>query len=107
MALIRLALASLWNRRGAAVLTVLGVAFSVSMLVGVEKVRRDARDAFANTLSGTDLIVGARSGAVQLLLYSVFRIGNATSNVSWKSVEALRKHPRVAWTVPVRWCRAP
>ena len=75
MTLVRLAFQSVLNRRVTAGLTVLAIALSVAMLLGVEKVRRDARGAFANTISGTDLIVGARSGAVQLLLYSVFRIG--------------------------------
>jgi putative ABC transport system permease protein len=76
MAIARLATKSLWNRRTTAGLTVLTIALSVALMLGVEKLRRDARDAFANTISGTDLIVGARAGTVQLLLYSVFRIGN-------------------------------
>jgi putative ABC transport system permease protein len=80
---------------------VLAIALSVSMLLGVEKLRSDARDAFANTLSGTDLIVGARSGSVQLLLYSVFRIGSATNNISWQSYQELSRHPRVRWSVPL------
>ena len=101
MALIRLSLASLWNRRATAALTVLGIALSVAMLLGVEKVRSDARGAFANTLSGVDLIVGARSGSVQLLLYSVFRVGNATNNISWQSYQELKQHPNVVWSVPI------
>jgi len=99
--MIRLALASVWNRRVTAALTVTAIALSVAMLLGVEKLRRDARDAFANTISGTDLIVGARSGAVQLLLYSVFRIGDATNNISWQSYRDIASHPRVRWTVPL------
>ena len=82
-------------------LTLLAIALSVAMLLGVEKVRRDARGAFANTISGTDLIVGARSGAIQLLLYSVFRIANATSNMSWESYRDIAGFPRVRWTVPI------
>lgn len=101
MAIIRLALASLWNRRTTAGLTVLALALSVMMLLGVEKLRRDAREAFTNTLSGTDLIVGARGGSTQLLLYSVFRIGDATSNVSWRSYQELSAHRRVRWSVPL------
>jgi len=101
VAMIRLALASVWNRRVTAALTVTAIALSVAMLLGVEKLRRDARDAFANTISGTDLIVGARSGAVQLLLYSVFRIGDATNNISWQSYRDIASHPRVRWTVPL------
>ena len=70
-------------------------------LVGVERLRTEARASFANTLSGTDLIVGARSGPVQLLLYSVFRIGDATNNMSWQSFQDISAHPKVAWSVPL------
>ena len=101
MPVVRLALLSVLNRRSTAGLTLLAIALSIAMLLGVEKVRRDARGAFANTISGTDLIVGARSGAVQLLLYSVFRIGNATSNISWESYREIAALPRVRWTVPI------
>ena len=101
MAIVRLALLSVLNRRVTAGLTLLAIALSIAMLLGVEKVRRDARSAFANTISGTDLIVGARSGAIQLLLYSVFRIGNATSNISWESYREIAQLPRVRWTVPI------
>ncbi|MGH1361797.1 MAG: ABC transporter permease [Burkholderiaceae bacterium] len=101
ISILQLAWASLLNRRGAALLTILSVALSVAMLLGVEKLRRDARAGFADTLSGTDLIVGARSGSVQLLLYSVFRIGDATNNISWRSYQRLAREPEVSWTVPV------
>jgi putative ABC transport system permease protein len=97
----RLALQSLRNRSLTAVLTVLAIAVSVMLLLGVEKVRIGARQSFADTISNTDLIVGARSGAIQLLLYSVFRIGNATNNVTWKSYQDIAKRPEVAWTVPL------
>ena len=101
MITLKLALRSVWNRRSMAALTVLAVALSVSMLLGVEKLRRDARSAFTNTISDTDLIVGARSGAVQLLLYSVFRIGNATNNITWESYLDIVDMPRVSWAVPI------
>ncbi|MCY4221454.1 MAG: ABC transporter permease [Thiotrichales bacterium] len=101
MAIVRLAFLSVLNRRVTAGLTLLAIALSIAMLLGVEKVRRDARGSFASTISGTDLIVGARSGAIQLLLYSVFRIGNATNNISWQSYREIADFPRVRWTVPI------
>ncbi len=101
MAMLRLAMHSLWNRRVTAFLTVLTIAVSVCLLLGVEKIRNDARANFANTIAGTDLIVGARSGSIQLLLYSVFRIGNATNNVSWESYQHFANHRSVAWTIPL------
>ena len=96
-----LALKSLRNRWLTALLTVLAISVSTALLLGVEKVRTGARASFADTLSGTDLIVGARSGSIQLLLYSVFRIGNATNNISWASYDEISKHPDVAWTIPL------
>ena len=95
MHLLRIALASLANRRFTALLTVFAIALSVCLLLAVERVRTEARASFASTISGTDLIVGARSGSVNLLLYSVFRIGNATNNIRWDSFETLSKHPQV------------
>jgi putative ABC transport system permease protein len=101
MILWRLAVRSLWARRMTAGLTIFAVALSVALFSGVEKVRTGARASFADTISDTDLIVGARSGAVQLLLYSVFRIGNATNNVTWESFEDIAARPEVDWAVPI------
>lgn len=101
MYLLRLAIKSLGNRRFSALLTVIAIGLSVTLLLAVEKVRTEARSSFASTISGTDLIVGARSGSVQLLLYSVFRIGNATNNVRWDSYQHFADHPRVDWAIPI------
>lgn len=101
MIVARLALKSLLNRRVTALLTVVAIAVSVMLLLGVEKVRTGARQSFADTISGTDLIVGARSGSLQLLLYSVFRIGNATNNITWKSYQDIASAPDVDWIVPL------
>ena len=99
--ILRLALASLRARALTVGMTVLSIALAVALFLGVEKVRTGARASFADTISGTDLIVGARSGSVQLLLYSVFRIGNATNNVTWQSYEDIAARPEVDWIVPI------
>ena len=77
------------------------IAVSVALLLGVQKLRTAARDGFANTVSGVDLIVGARSGQINLLLYSVFRVGDATANVSWDTYQKVARRPDVAWTIPL------
>lgn len=98
---LTLAWKSLWNRRATALLTICAIAISVALLLGVQKLRTAARESFANTVSGVDLIVGARSGPLNLLLYSIFRIGDATANVSWKTYQKIATHPDVAWTIPI------
>lgn len=101
MYLIRLALASLANRRFTAWLTVFAIALSVCLLLAVERIRTETRSSFASTISGTDLIVGARSGSINLLLYSVFRLGNATNNIRWDSFETIARDPKVKWAIPI------
>tara|TARA_Y100001956_G_scaffold33106_1_gene32429 strand:+ start:1027 stop:2286 length:1260 start_codon:yes stop_codon:yes gene_type:complete len=98
---LSLAWKSARNRKVTAILTVLTVAISVILLLGVERIRTEAKSSFANTISGTDLIVGGRSGQVNLLLYSVFRIGNATNNIDWKSYQEFSQHRSVNWAIPI------
>lgn len=100
-ALISLAMQSAWNRRFVLSLVMLSIALSTFLLLGIERIRVDVRENFSQSVSGTDLIVGSRTGSVQLLLYSVFRIGSATNNIRWSSVQAISQHKAVAWTVPI------
>ncbi|EPV8284541.1 ABC transporter permease [Vibrio alginolyticus] len=100
-AVVKLAWKSLMNRKATAILTIMTVAISVVLLLGVERIRTQAKDSFANTISGTDLIIGGRSGPVNLLLYSVFRIGNATNNIDWKSYQEFANHRSVDWAIPI------
>ncbi len=99
--LLSLAYRSLKNRKLTSILTLLSLALSVSLWVGIEHIRVGARESFSNTISQTDLIVGARGAPIQLLLYTVFHMGSPTGNVSYQSYEKIKNHPAVAWTIPI------
>jgi putative ABC transport system permease protein len=99
--ILGLAWKSLRNRGFTAVLTVISIALAVALLLGVERIRDQSRESFASTISGTDLIVGARTSPVHLLLFSVFRIGDATNNIRLDSYRAIAARPEVAWTIPL------
>jgi len=99
--LLSLAVRSAWNRRFVLSLVMSSIALSTFLLLGIERIRSDVHENFSQSVSGTDLIVGARTGSVQLLLYSVFRIGGATNNIRWSSVQAIAKSRAVAWIVPL------
>ena len=101
MTLLPLALKSLANRRLTAALTIATIALSVALLLAVQRVHDQARRSFASTVSGTDLIVGARTGPVNLLLYSIFHIGDASNNVNWSSYREIAALPEVDWAVPL------
>ena len=100
-ALLKVAFHSLRFRSGGVLLTILAVGLSVFVLLGVEHVRQEARSSFASTVSGVDLIVGAKTGDINLLLLSVFRIGNATANIDWETVEEIGAQEEVSWLVPI------
>lgn len=101
MLLLSLAYRSLKNRKLTSIITLISLALSVSLWVGIEHIRGGARESFSNTISQTDLIVGARGGALQLLLYTVFHMGSPTANVTYESYEKIKNHKAVAWTIPI------
>ncbi len=100
MLLLSLAWRSLRNRAVISGLTLLSIALSVALLVGIEHIRRGVRESFAGTIKGTDLIVGARGGTTQVLLSTVFGMSSPTGSISWATYERWRAHPAVRWTIP-------
>lgn len=100
MIFLTLAFKSLWNRKLTAALTVGSIALSLALLLSVERTQRSAQEGFTQSVSQADLLVGARTGPLNLILYTVFNMGNASNNISWESYQDLKKHPAVAWTIP-------
>jgi putative ABC transport system permease protein len=99
--LFKIALSSLKHRKVTILLTIFSIAISVAIILSVEHIRKEAKSSFSSTISGTDLVVGARSGRINLLLYSVFRVGNATNNIQWSSFEEIQNNKSVNWAIPI------
>jgi len=99
--LLKLTLSSLYARLLTVGMTVFAISLSLMLYLSVEKLRSSAYTSFTDTISQTDLIVGSRTSSVQLLLYSVFRIGNATNNITWESYEDIVNRDEVDWAVPI------
>lgn len=99
--LLRIALRSAWNRRTSVAMIVVSMTLACMLLLAVTQVRRSVHAGFEQAAGGTDLIVGARGSALQMLLYAVFHVGDATQNMRWRSAELLAAHPAVAWSIPL------
>lgn len=99
--LLFLAARSAWNRKLTLGLTTIAIALSVTLLLGVERLRTEAREGFNHSVNGTDLIIGARTSPVQLMLYAVFHMGEATNNIRWGAYQDVVANPLVAWSVPL------
>ena len=99
--LIKLASKSLLDRKTSVILSCIAMTISIFVLLGVEHIRKESKESFSSTISGADLIVGARSGQLNLLLYSVFRLGSAVNNISWQSYQKIAANQTVDWTIPI------
>tara|TARA_Y100001970_G_scaffold172091_1_gene210392 strand:+ start:2847 stop:4097 length:1251 start_codon:yes stop_codon:yes gene_type:complete len=99
--LFKLTLSSLYARFLTVSMTVCAISLSLMLYLSVEKLRTSAYTSFTDTISQTDLIVGSRTSSIQLLLYSVFRIGNATNNITWESYKDIINRDEIAWSVPI------
>ena len=99
--ILTLAFRSIMARRITALLTIISIATAVMLFGAVENIRKSAKESFERTLTDTDLIVGARSSAINLTLYTVFQIGDPTNNITWQTYEEIQQRPDVAWTVPI------
>lgn len=98
---LKLAWQSLLNRKVSALLTLLALTVSVSLLFAIEHIRIQAQDNFKRTVSGVDLVVAGRSSQINVLLSSVFRIGANPNTVSWQTFETIKANPQVLWAVPL------
>ena len=99
--LAKLALKSLIDRKGSVVLSLVAMTVSIFVLLGVEHIRQQTKDNFSSTISGVDLIVGSKTGSLNLLLYSVFRIGNPTNNIRWQTYQNIANNQQVDWAIPI------
>jgi len=98
---LSLAGASLWHRRRVLSLVCLTLTLSVTLLLGIQYLRTEVKQSFTSTISGTDLIIGARSGQLNLLLYTVFHLGDPTNNIRWSTFQQLKQDQRIDWLIPI------
>ena len=96
-----LSLKSFRDRKFVSFLCVLSISLSLSLFLIVEKLRTGIEESFTNSISNADLIVGARSGPLQLLLYSIFHKGSPTNNITFETYQKIDSLPSVAWTIPL------
>jgi putative ABC transport system permease protein len=99
---LRLAIQSALARKGALFIMVLSTAISVAILLGVLKIRDDAKTSFSNAISGVDLVLGSKGSPAELILYSVFHLGKPTNTIPASLEKDITAIPSVAWIVPIQ-----
>ena len=99
--MVGLALRSMLARKLSLILTVVTLALSVALFLTIERLRVATRDSFDGTISGVDVLVGARGSDLGLLLYTAFQIGDAAPSMRWSSFLDVQADARTQWAVPI------
>ena len=99
--LINLAYQSLLSRKITVFLTIISLTVSIVLFLSIDTLRLGAKKSFFGNVKSGDLILGSRSGEIQLLLYSLFQIGTPTNNISWESYQEISKKPEIDWIIPI------
>ena len=97
----KIVISSLLDRKASIFLTLVAMTISIFVILAVENIRHQTKKNFESSLSGTDLIIGSKSGSLNLLLYSVFRVGAPTNNISWTSFKKISNDSKVKWSIPL------
>jgi putative ABC transport system permease protein len=77
------------------------MSLSCALLFFIERLRVDIKTSFAQSISGTDLLVGPKGHPAQLLLSTVFHLGEPREALAFESLKWLRALDSVAWAVPI------
>ena len=101
MNVVSIALKSIRQRFLASSLTGLSVALGVMMMVGVLVAYSVLSDAFQQRTIGYELVVGRQGSDIQLVLSTVYRIGNPPANLPYRYYLQLLKDPLVKDAVPI------
>jgi len=92
---------SLLNRWLSCLLIILTLACSISLYFTVSRIQESVKSSFKNTVSGVDSVVAARGGNLQILLNSVFLIGEPSAPIQWDTYKDITDNKKIKWAVPI------
>lgn len=82
-------------------LVVFFAAIAVALYLLVGQLGKKSENHINKSVSGVDIVVGAKGSPLQLVLSSLFFIDNPTGNISVKEAAVWRKHPLVKESLPL------
>lgn len=92
---------SLIERRASVVWVLFSLSLAFGLAFFVERVRDGVRIGFGQSVGGVDLLVGAPSGDIQLLLHTVFNLGSPSPGINRQEIETLATDLGASWAVPI------
>jgi putative ABC transport system permease protein len=91
----------LWSRPLSAALNVLLLSLGLATVTFLLLLNHQIERAFERDLAGIDLVVGAKSSPLQLILAGVFHVDTPPGNIALAEVRKLEAMPEVAELIPI------
>lgn len=82
-------------------LTILTIALSFALCLGVFSLHRQSKAILVMDNLGFDAVLGARGSALQLVLSSIYHLEASPGNLPWKFYRNIKGHPGVQDAVPM------
>jgi putative ABC transport system permease protein len=101
MNLVTIAWKSIRQRALASSLTALSVALGVMLMVSVLVVHGIVNRVFSQSTSGYDLVVGAKGSPLQLVLNTIYHLGDPVENIPYLYYKQLKADPSIENAIPI------
>ena len=91
---------NLRQRSLSSLLTIFSIMLGTGLVVAILILRQESEQAFNQTATGYELIVGPKGSSLQLTLSTVYNIGSPIQNMPLKTYELLKNDKRVKLAIP-------
>jgi putative ABC transport system permease protein len=98
--ILQIVLKNIKQRKLSAVLTVVSTLLGVALVVAILVIKQESAEAFNQTATGYELIVGPKGSPLQLTLNTIYHIGLPVNNMPYKTYELISKDKRVKLAIP-------
>jgi putative ABC transport system permease protein len=100
MSIFRIVLKNIKQRSLASLLTVFSIMLGMALVISILILKQESQDAFNQTATGYELIVGPKGSSLQLTLNTIYHIGVPIQNIPYDTYTKLKDDKRVKLAIP-------
>lgn len=100
MNLFQIVLKNIKQRKLSAALTIISTLLGVALVIAILVIKQESEDAFNQTATGYELIVGPKGSPLQVTLNTIYHIGLPVNNMPYRTYDLISKDRRVKLAIP-------
>lgn len=100
MSIFKIVWKNIKQRSLASVLTMFSIMLGIALVVSILILKQESHDAFSQTATGYEIIVGPKGSSLQLTLNTIYQIGVPIQNMPYDTYTKLKDDKRVKLAIP-------